>query len=90
MKIKLSVTTVVISFLMGTSGYASCLIDQSQMLDQIHRYGSITTVERYQVNDVKNASGKGSCMGTAYRFGNYMCQLGWEESNWGDTLHCQR
>lgn len=90
MRIKLSATTIMISLLFAASAQASCLVDQSQMLSQIHQYGSITTVERYQVNDVKEVFGAGTCIGTAYRFGKYLCQLGWDEGNWGDTLHCQR
>ncbi len=78
---------------MGTSfAYShggSCNLDVYQMNLEIYKYGTITTHQGDQMNEVSTPYQiENSCYAQAYLYGYFRCQLKWEMGNWGDTFVC--
>ncbi|MHB1949716.1 MAG: hypothetical protein ACYCQI_16580 [Gammaproteobacteria bacterium] len=68
----------------------SCFDDAMQMRDQILQYGSITTSDYFQLNNVSSVTvtGETSCQAKGYHFGRFICKISWTLSDWGNTVVC--
>jgi hypothetical protein len=91
--VKLTNAMLIMSSMWGAAyaaSTASCDNDVYQMTVQINQYGSITSVDGRQMNQVlsPHQTGFKKCSADGYRSGYFVCTLRWEMGNWGDTLHC--
>jgi hypothetical protein len=74
---------------------ASCSVDHSKMLTQVHLYHSISTQKcplnwhRFGVAQVVNVKSIGSsCKATCRYERGAFGSCSWAKGNWGDTLAC--
>lgn len=66
----------------------ACQNDVAQMTYQIKQYGSITSVDGKQFDQVTLVNHGAICSGEGYQNGYHVCTVKWTNGNWGNTLHC--